>query len=462
MFYRFCLFAAFFLLSCLLSHSSAFAVGPEHVFIIVNKNVPESQAIADYYCMKRAVPADHILALDLPEGEDISRADFNAKLAEPVREWLKDRRARARVLLTVYGVPLRVGVQEPSIHEKKEMELLQAELAPLERKQKALDEAIKALEDQSSGDMKVKVDKELAEQRETRTELEQKIRSQHRRRHNLSYQESHAAVDSELAMLWWGPYDLRRFHPNMLYFMVLPQERQSKPPMVMTCRLDGPNVGLITRIIDQSIEVEAKGLEGKVYVDARGLKYNPSEGGSGYSGYDQGMRDMAKLLGEQGKMSVTLDDKPELFAPGSCTDCALYCGWYSAGNYVDCCRFAPGAVAWHLASFEAVSLRDAKSKQWCVNLLEHGAVATLGPVAEPYTIGFPKPSEFFGSLVTGKYTLVEAYWRTELFASWMTVLVGDPLYNPYAKSPKLKIEQVKLSPSGARFPRTRREAEKGD
>jgi hypothetical protein len=64
--------------------------------------------------------------------------------------------------------------------------------------------------------------------------------------------------------------------------------------------------------------------------------------------------------------------------------------------------------------------------------------------------------------VTGKYTLVEAYWRTELFASWMTVLVGDPLYNPYAKSPKLKIEQVKLSPAGARFPRTRREAEKGD
>jgi hypothetical protein len=75
----------------------------------------------------------------------------------------------------------------------------------------------------------------------------------------------------------------------------------------------------------------------------------------------------------------------------------------------------------------------------------------LGPVAEPYTIGFPKPAEFFGTLVTGEYTLVEAYWRTEMFASWMTVLIGDPLYNPYGKSPKLKIEQVLPSPAGSRF-----------
>ena len=151
-------------------------------------------------------------------------------------------------------------------------------------------------------------------------------------------------------------------------------------------------------------------------------------------------------------MSVTLDDKPELFAPGSCPDCALYCGWYSLANYVPCCKFVTGAVAWHLASSEAVSLRDPKSKLWCKNLLENGVVATLGPVAEPYTIGFPKPAEFFGTLATGQYTLVETYWRTEMFASWMTVLVGDPLYNPYAKSPKLKMEQVKPSPAGGRFP----------
>jgi hypothetical protein len=33
----------------------------------------------------------------------------------------------------------------------------------------------------------------------------------------------------------------------------------------------------------------------------------------------------------------------------------------------------------------------------------------------------------------------------------MTVLVGDPLYNPYAKNARLKPGQVKPSPAGGKF-----------
>ena len=105
----------------------------------------------------------------------------------------------------------------------------------------------------------------------------------------------------------------------------------------------------------------------------------------------------------------------------------------------------------HHIDSEAVTLRHKDSKLWCKNLLENGVVATLGPVAEPYTIGFPKPAEFFGFLVTGKYTLVECYSKTVMLTSWMTVLVGDPLYNPYAKTPKLKSALVKPSPEGAKL-----------
>ena len=72
------------------------------------------------------------------------------------------------------------------------------------------------------------------------------------------------------------------------------------------------------------------------------------------------------------------------------------------------------------------------------------------PVAEPYTIGFPKPAEFFGFLVTGEYTLVECYSQTVLLASWMTTLVGDPLYNPYKATPKLRPAQVQPSPAGGK------------
>ncbi len=437
------------------------ALGPQDVYILVNKNVADSQAVADYYCAKRGVPKDHIVALDLPAGEDIGRADYDARLAGPLRSRLKDKRDKVKVLLTVYGVPLRVGPKEPNADEKAELEKLKKELEPLEKRRKELDEAIKGLEAKVKDEPKGQAADDLAARRKDRAGVENQIRPLEGRRKTLSYDESTAAVDSELALLWFDEYDLRRWQLNLLYFQVPEEARKDKPPMLMTCRLDGPSVDLVKRIIDQSVETEAKGLEGKVYVDARGIGYNPAaDPGFGYGGYDESMRETAKLLEKEGKMSVTLDDKPELFAPGSCPDCALYCGWYSLANYVDCCKFVPGAVAWHLASSEAVSLRDPKSKLWCKNLLEHGAAATLGPVGEPYTIGFPKPEEFFGTLVTGDYTLVETYWRTEMFASWMTVLVGDPLYNPYLKSPKLKIDQVKPSPAGGRFPLVRTKSSK--
>ena len=125
----------------------------------------------------------------------------------------------------------------------------------------------------------------------------------------------------------------------------------------------------------------------------------------------------------------------------------LYCGWYALQNYRPCCKFVPGAVAWHLASLEMTTLR-APGKQWAGNLLRDGAAATIGPVAEPYTVGFPRPEEFFGFLVTGEYTLVECYARTTLLTSWTMCLVGDPLYNPYAKTPKLKSWEVLPSPLG--------------
>src|SRR5262249_30472950 len=244
---------------------------------------------------------------------------------------------------------------------------------------------------------------------------------------------------------------LERWVVNPLHHQFPERNRAGLPPVVMTCRLDGPGAGVVKRMIDDSVAVESKGLSGKVYVDARGIKYDQPEDvtGTGYGGYEESMREMAELLSKEGMMSLVLDNTPRLFFQGECNDCAIYCGWYSVNKFVDCCKFVPGAVAWHLASFEAVSLRNPQT-QWCGNLLRHGAAATIGPVAEPYSVGFPRPAEFFGFLATGEYTLVECYARTQYFASWRMVLVGDPLYNPFATTPKLTSSQVHPSPKAAR------------
>ena len=72
-------------------------------------------------------------------------------------------------------------------------------------------------------------------------------------------------------------------------------------------------------------------------------------------------------------------------------------------------------------------------------MLEDGVCATLGPVAEPYLVAFPRPNEFFSLLLEGDRTLVECFYDTKPFNSWMMTLIGDPLYRPY---------KVRQTPSG--------------
>ncbi|HEX3152694.1 MAG TPA: TIGR03790 family protein [Gemmataceae bacterium] len=431
--------------------SPALALEPNEVIVLVNKNVPESRTLADHYLKARGIPADNVIALDLPKDEDIARKDYDEKLVGPLRKALEERKDKAKCLLAMYGVPLRVGGDAPSEEER-------AELKKLEPQFKDGDEAIKKAQgevnalDPAKGDL-FKMTTILKKQRQG--DLDRLRRQQerlNRRMRFLRHDESQAAVDSELMLLWWDKYELRRWQMNLNHFQVKDEAKKGKPPVWLTARLDGPSPAVVKRMIDDALAAEKTGLKGKVYVDARGIRFDPkgSDTGHGYGGYDESMREMAALLRGPGKMDVVLDDKEAVFPPNSCPECALYCGWYSHANFVDSCQFVPGAVAWHLASSEAVSLRRPDVKFWCKNQLEKGACATLGPVAEPYTVGFPKPAEFFGLLATGKYTLAECYGKTVLFASWMGTLVGDPLYNPFKSDPRLKEEHVKPSPKGGR------------
>jgi hypothetical protein len=82
------------------------------------------------------------------------------------------------------------------------------------------------------------------------------------------------------------------------------------------------------------------------------------------------------------------------------------------------------------------------TRGWCRNLLDAGAVATLGPEAEPFLHAFPAADEFFPVLLTGKVTLAETYWATNPLVSWRITMVGDPLYTPFKTNPALKPEDL--------------------
>jgi len=529
-----------------LYESSVAQLQPAELFVIYNRNLPESRSVAMYYAERRGVPKTQLLGLDLPSTEQISRDAYERKVKAPLRSWLAQRRGREtiRCLVTVYGVPLRIGEARPSPADRQLLPRISAELqdtlgefAEVLRKledfvgaagsrpasrpgkpppwKKLLDRyrtaralarrrlaetrdlleapargrRLLALLQQAEGDVAViarlrgrdatgrqwlaGLQAEFARQRrrlqrllsgcphsENRPQAHALLKKlyglkgliEHLQADEASLRgrETTAALDSELSLLWWDGYPLYRWRLNPMSLRVLHGEdllgfldpQQADSPVLMVSRLDASSPRIVRRMIDDALFAERYGLSGNVYIDARGLSRPKQVEESGYWIYDENLRELAALLRRKTHLNVELDDRPALFSEGQCPDAALYCGWYRLGKYLDAFDWVRGAVGYHIASSEAVSLRRPGAQYWCKRMLEDGAAATLGPVAEPYLRSFPLPRDFFGLLLTGRYTLVECFYMTKSFNSWMMILLGDPLYRPFRRAPILSREDV--------------------
>jgi uncharacterized protein (TIGR03790 family) len=250
-----------------------------------------------------------------------------------------------------------------------------------------------------------------------------------------------AAFDNELALLWWDLYPRMGWQMNPLHHAAA---RAGQPPVVMTARLDAPSVVVADRMLADSIRTEGAGLDGRVVVDSRGI----AGGRDAYAAFDRQLVALAELVKGKSKLTVFEDVNDAVMPPGSAENVALYAGWYSVQKYVPGSKFVPGAVGYHIASFEMSSLHSVGGF-WVPHLLQDGLAASLGPVAEPYLTAFPMPQEFFPVLMTGKLTLAETYWRTTPMTSWMMGLVGDPLYNPFKKAPAMRVEDLPAGLQGA-------------
>ena len=256
------------------------------------------------------------------------------------------------------------------------------------------------------------------------------------------YEAADASVDNELSLLWWDRtlFPIQGRLPNP-YFLENRAQPQGLPPLpvLMVSRLDGPTSAIASGLVDLALTAEAEGLKGDVFVDARGMKATDRDT---FFKYDQDLRDFGWLVRNNTDYDVSIENHEELLEKAE--NAALYVGWYAVHAFSGKFTFAPGAIGYHIASSEALSVRNPKEPGWCKNLLERGITATLGAVDEPYLEAFPLPSEFFGLLMTGKYTLVEAYYMTARYISWRLALFGDPLYNPFKAAPQLSAENLKI------------------
>jgi uncharacterized protein (TIGR03790 family) len=112
----------------------------------------------------------------------------------------------------------------------------------------------------------------------------------------------------------------------------------------------------------------------------------------------------------------------------------LYFGWYAPdanGPFVPAePRLARGAIAIHIHSLSARTLRRETDAGWAAPLVAKGAAATFGNVAEPYLQLTHRPDLLLQALAKGA-TLGDAAYEALPALGWMAVLVGDPLYRPF-------------------------------
>ena len=376
---------------------AAWAGGGE-VVVVYNSALPDSKMVAEHYAALRHVPATQIFGFDLTTNEIMSRAEFTDSLQHPLAHRLESeglwKFGRAEIP-AAKGVPAHA--EERVVSSKIRYAVLcygvPVKIAP--------EASLDSLPDKNG---------------------------------KPEFQRNEAAVDSELAWLPLLKMNVPLAGPVPNLFYGCTNRLLLAPPqgLLLVARLDGPTAEIASGLVDKAMAAESNGFWGRAYFDLRGLATNDSY----YTG-DLWLRTGADICRDLG-FDVEVDTNAATFPESyPMSQIAIYAGWYDgevSGPFKSPkVEFMPGAFAYHLHSFSAEKLRTA-TEHWCGPLLARGATCTMGCVYEPYLQFTPNIAFFLRALGSG-YTFGEAAWASQMALSWQTTVIGDPLYQPYAKSP---------------------------
>ncbi len=348
------------------------ALEPSQLVVVYNADSVLSTKSAQRYAQLRRIPPNQVVALSDLQAGNISRMDFEQKIRMPLLEIGRQR-----------------GWRWPAGYSRSSKRILAMVLMP---------------------------------------DLPLGIQSTPRPKGSpapAKMKEDHASVDSEL-MLLGGNYPVAGAQMNPCYNKDISLGRDL-PPVLSVCRIDGPDAASIIRMIEDPPKVEGRGLWGWTVID---------EGGP-YKEADNWLAAIARQAQTSGQPlfhETSKETLPEAFP--LMTDTAVYFGWYtnpangpfhpsSPGGF----RFVPGAVAVHLHSNSASSVKDAT--RWVGALLHRGAAVTAGNVFEPYLGPSLHFDIFYDRLMRG-CSVAEAALMATPVASWQGIILGDPLYRPYA------------------------------
>lgn len=351
--------------------------------IVYNKTAPDGAELARFYAQKRGIPSDHIVGLTCSLAEEISRDEYDATIANRLREIFKAKKWWT--------------TRETEDHHEALMTTSIRFIALI----KGMPLKIKAALEPYPGDV---------------------------RGGGPIEDRNEASVDSELTTLGYFSPQISGVRFNTYFKSFQSIDRWQDPALLLVCRLDAPSSATVKQMIIDAIAAEKNGLWGRAYVDA-----GASSGDSSRNMGDEWLALIREQLHKVG-VPVVYDDAPEMFPEGyPMTDCALYYGWYAdhlIGPFTQPgFRFAQGAVAVHIHSYSATTLRDPHAN-WVGPLLSLGAAASMGNVFEPY-LQLTSHLDIFNERLLHGFTFAESAYMSIQGLSWMSVMVGDPLYRPY-------------------------------
>lgn len=379
----------------------------DQVVVVFNSRMSESKAVAEYYAYRRQIPASQVFGFDLPTTETMTRKEFRDDLARPLFKKLEKTK-----LISIRG-ELRPVARETTW-----------DVPPV-----PIDSKVRYVTLCYGVPLKILNDPKLSEPGADR--IQEGLRK------------NEAAVDNELALLPGLDLKLPAIGPlaNRLYATTNAASLNPANGLLLVARLDGPTPEIARGLVDKAIQAETEGLWGRAYFDSRGLTNGNTKVGDDWI---KGAAEVTRRLG----FETVLDLKDERFPVSfPMSQIAFYAGWYEYDGQVSgpftrpTVEFMPGAFAYHLHSFSALTLRSA-SQNWAGPLLAKGATATMGSVNEPYLELTPNIAVFFHRLIHLGFSFGEAAYASQSTLSWQTTVVGDPLYRPFAKKPQKQHEEL--------------------
>lgn len=383
------LFCAWGLIPCRASSGA-------EVVVVFNKREHGSEEIARHFADKRGVPENQVLGLRMPVTEQITRAEFVGQIQQPIAKFMEEQKLWAVLPVASSDRDSLSGGDRAMVTRSNVRYLVLCRGVPL----------------------KIAADPAMVEAAGSSERPESR--------------RNEAAVDSELAclpMLHSG-YQVAGPLRNPAYGVTNAAQIQPTLGVLMVARLDGPTVEIAKGLVDKAIEAETHGVWGRAYFDLR----NPSEPGMKQG--DDWIRVASEVCRAVGFETV-VNDSPATFRRGfPMSQIAVYAGWYTEhvdGPFLDApVEFMPGALAYHLHSFSANSLRT-PDRYWVAPLLHRGATLSLGCVHEPYLGGTPDIGTLAARLYYMGFSYGEAAYAAQPVISWMTTVVGDPLFDPSAR-----------------------------